>query len=333
MVFKSRKFTLLSLSLLTLTGFIASSCNQVPAVDPGVPEDPQTEIKTYSITRDDALTVDEIVGSDVVLPENYTLQIVDTSYLKNIDNKLFAKKVGTTQVKVFENDSSLFYTFNLKVEDYEELTTDAFSRGGSFGGILIDVMADRHLSKGQKFSYNISVDDVTNNDQDLSVAMSNPAVATDVIINGSHYINCLSVGDTIMKIYNADGNLIFRDVVKVRYAAKTKNEATYFLLRQDYWLGVGGFDGIYGSTRIYFLDDGTGFMTGSDVGISFGQLTFTYSFDETRQDEDFLAFNIIDFQGTDFTFTYLQMFRCGDQLLTYIRSGSLLEMYVPKSNK
>jgi len=184
-------------------------------------------------------------------------------------------------------------------ERYEGLTPDMdgcseiSSSGVSSEGFLTEILSDRFL--GEDKSY-VCYFESSLADKSLRVVSTNEGHATieqSESKKSKFTINTHSAGDTVLKIYNADDELVFRKIVRVRpvYSSKTILNCLY---NAEYYRTLKDYEDYIGSWRCSFYEGDEGAecaLKGSDDADTNVNLTASLSFKEYYSPTDCYIFD------------------------------------------
>lgn len=224
--------------------------------------------------------------------------------------------------------------------DWDE--KDYVSKGGSYGGYFSDVNVERKLCTDTTYDFMFESSHAT--DKSYVVKSTNSSIGEVVRREGDNKnfdIKCKAQGDIILTIENADGILVYRNIVRVRNAIKTDDMNTYlrnvdrFETPQEYAVYFGTY-----KMSFDFLDefDGKfcGILKGGDDYDPNVNKIFTIEFDTLLPDRDCYSYKLTEiYTETQLTFIeYLNISRAGDWMYLYedetVGTGGLLTMLVPK---
>ena len=171
-----------------------------------------------------------------------------------------------------------------QVEDsIVELQTNPVNKISSTG-VLIDIAVNRWL-----FSFS------SQTDQTARIENSNPE-NIEISLKESSGINALTfkakkAGDTILQIYDSDGVLKYRNVIKARNKI-AEDKLTDFLINVDHFQAVG----LNGESSLTFLSSKSAVFSGFDGGQDLGNINFTYKFSgNSSNSDDEYEFTITEF--------------------------------------
>ena len=157
-------------------------------------------------------------------------------------------------------------------EPIVELTTDPVSRC-TISDILIDINVGRWLCVGIEYTGSVSFSDLV--DQTATIESSHPDII-EISINSSNNkitFNPKKAGDTILKIYDKDGVLRYRNVIKARNKIE-QDDITDYMINVDHFKSYG----INGDSKITFLSSSNGVFSGFDSTTNLGNINFSYEF-------------------------------------------------------
>lgn len=224
--------------------------------------------------------------------------------------------------------------------DWDE--KDYLCKGGSYGGYFADVNVNRMLCVGTDYDFAFESSHAI--DKSYTVKSTNNDIAEPVKRAGNEKIfdlKCKSQGDIILTIENADGILVYRNIIRVRNAIKL-DEMDSYLYSIDRFDVPEEFAIYFGEYKLSFnyLDefDGKfcGTLKGDDAYDSNVYIIFTMEFDEVLPDRDSYSYKLTEiYTETQLTFVgYLNISRAGDWIYLYedeeLGTGGLLTMLVPR---
>ena len=223
--------------------------------------------------------------------------------------------------------------------DWDE--KDYICKGGSYSGYFADVNVERKVCVGS--SYDFSFESSHASDKSYSVFSTDVSIAEPVKRPGSDKVfalNCKKQGDIILTIENADGILVYRNIIRVRNAIKVDEMDTY-LSSADKFVIPQAYQQFLGTYRLSFdfFDeyDGKlcGTLKGGDDYDSNVFIVFSLQYETFLEVGDFYSYKLDTLSSTSqLTYIgYLNISRAGDWLYLYEDevkgSGSLLAMFIP----
>ena len=180
-----------------------------------------------------------------------------------------------------------------QVEDsIVELQTNPVNKISSTG-VLIDIAVNRWLCVGVEYTGTFSFSSQT--DQTARIENSNPE-NIEISLKESSGINALTfkakkAGDTILQIYDSDGVLKYRNVIKARNKI-AEDKLTDFLINVDHFQAVG----LNGESSLTFLSSKSAVFSGFDGDQDLGNINFTYKFSgNSSNSDDEYEFTITEF--------------------------------------
>lgn len=180
-----------------------------------------------------------------------------------------------------------------QIEDsFVELETNPVNKISSTG-VLIDIAINRWLCVGVEYTGSFSFSSQT--DQTATIENSNPE-NIEITLKAGSSINALTfkpkkAGDTILQIYDSDGVLKYRNVIKARNKID-EDKITDFLVDVDHFQAVG----VNGESSLTFLSSKSAVFSGYDSGVDLGNINFTYKFSGSSSNtDDEYEFTITDF--------------------------------------
>lgn len=156
-------------------------------------------------------------------------------------------------------------------------TADQVNTGISQGGSLIDIAIGKPLCKGITYTISFSFSDATLLLEGSRVECSNNGVmeVEATATKGSYNLNCLLAGESILKIYDAEGVLHYRDRITVRRKLEVKELDEFMVNTVDHFES----SGYNGKANITFVGDGSGIYSGHDGSTVFTEpIEFTYEY-------------------------------------------------------
>ena len=323
------KLSLLAFSLITGTLIIPTvSCREggnITVIE-----------KNYALPQYGSITLSQLASDlDIVINENDILTSSDTRIASVVGNKIFASRVGTSEIEIqneFGNTTTRI-TFNVtELKEYDPNEVSYINRG-SAGGILIDLGVNRHLSEGLEYQFNFYTNSTSASEIQVTIDDNSILEYRFDYNNGNQYFVCKGVGRTRVQMFDKDANLVYRNLVTIVAPYETPEELEFCLSQYDYWGGLGYSDGtlVKDSTRANFYS-GSGTMVGTDSGVDFGTISFNYNYVPEESNDDIAYFDLTNVVGaTSFNLDYFTLFTSGDQVLFYTTNG-LFDIYVPKMN-
>lgn len=208
--------------------------------------------------------------------------------------------------------------------DFDE--KDYICQGGSYGGFFLDVNVGRYLASGSEYEFifrsSYSVD------TSYTINISKPQLAEYQMITSDSFnlITKNATGDFILKIENAKGLLVYRNVIRVRkpYTPEEMGEALYNV---DKYVTPSGYGGYLGDFRLSFTSANPieGSLTGGDDYEQDIRITFSMTFDEYIPAYDAYGFVVTEISSSaSYTkLTYINVARCLDSIYLYDSNGLL----------
>ena len=218
---------------------------------------------------------------------------------------------------------------NYEITDYgtvEFKDKDAIQQSGSYGETFSDIGVGRYLANDTSYLFSYESSNVN---PAFEIFISNPNLATATMEEGSNKNFTIktanAIGDFILKIEDADGMLVYRNIVHVRrsYTAEYMPQRLYNV---DYYGSLEILASIYGSWRLTFTDykDGlVGTFSGGDDYEQNVSVTFSATYDSYVAYYDAYLFNIT-ITKTNAKQTNIVAFlvaRCADYLYMYVEDG------------
>lgn len=217
---------------------------------------------------------------------------------------------------------------------------DYVCKGGSYGGFFAEINIERQLCVDSQ--YDFVFESSLSRSKEFTVKSSNTDIAEavkDSTVRG-FYLNTKAQGDLILTIENADGVLVYRNIVRVRNAISLDDMDKY-LQKIDKFVTPTEYARYYGSYRLTFefseeLEGKlVGTLKGGDDYDPNVTIMFTMEFDMNLPDRDCYSYKLTTvYTATQLTFIeYLNITRCGDWMYMYEDevkgTGGLLTMLVP----
>lgn len=202
------------------------------------------------------------------------------------------------------NDASTSSTNS--IISYSEIdfnSEEAIQKSCSISGALLDIDIGRWLCQGLTYSCTVSTD-LT--DQNITFSSSNTDVLEVTLVENSINqltLNAVQVGDSILRVFNAEGVLVYRNIVRVR-PKKTVDEMFDYLVEVDHFQAY-GFNGDASITFTEVVENGdskqiNGIYAGYDGSTYLGSITFEaeYAGTSSTGDSDEYCFNVLTWENT-----------------------------------
>lgn len=160
---------------------------------------------------------------------------------------------------------------------------DYISGNGSYGEFFLDINVGRYLANDTKYEFKFSSSYTVDKSYTISISKKGLASYTiDETDSDVFYITTShGVGDFILKLENARGELVYRNVVHVR-KAYAKEEMAKALFKVDRYDTPKGYGAYLGEWRLSFISSNP--MTGSFAGGDDQDAGVSISFTTTYQD-------------------------------------------------
>lgn len=221
-------------------------------------------------------------------------------------------------------DATDYPTIDFKEEDY-------ICSNGSYGGTFLDVNVGRYLcdSTTYEFIYNSSY----MVDQSFTVKCSPSALATAEVVSENKFnlITNEHTGDFILKVENAQGLLVYRNVIHVRKAVALDDIGNE-LFKKDVYKTDPSLSAYIGSWRLSFtsISPITGAISGGDDMEQGVNITFELTYQETDEYFDCYVYKAKTLSSTasQTVVSEVMLARCLDFIYIYEDSG-LLTMLRP----
>ena len=293
---------------------------------------------TYYITETDAVEISSILNTlklDVENEEELTFSSSNNNVATIVGDRIFGNEVGHSVLSVNSATSTL-YTVNLDVVSYTKLDPVERVSSGTVGDGLIDLSVTPYLTKNEECVISLIPKD--SKDLPIQVRSSNPTVfESSINSNGKNVLIPHNVGESTLEIYGATGSLLYRQNLTVVPALETEEDYLYTLSKYDYWTGLGGYDGQAGSTRVTFLNNGSGILSSQSNCIEpFDPITFTIKKDEvsTLPFPNMVSFSVNNVESTTtWVLDTLAVFTHGREIIFYNSEGNSIDFYSPQMNK
>ena len=221
---------------------------------------------------------------------------------------------------------------------YEEIDITPISEGGTPNGRLVDIRVNAFCRNDFEYDCSFKTDLA---DKSLTFKTSDPNVITvkeEKTTDENFTLVTHNPGNAVLTVYNANDMIVFRNVVRVRPAIAPED-------MEEYLFNVDSFQSIYNTTMManYELtftsvSDGenpaTAYFAGSDEVDQGAQYTFSYTYSEYIEANDFYQYSITMISSNVATeLLCFNISSTGDMLMIYYDSGdgqgSLLTMLVP----
>lgn len=205
--------------------------------------------------------------------------------------------------------------------------SDYICKGGSYGGFFTEVNIGRALVTETKYEFSLSA---SGSDKTINIKLSNNNLGSVRMKNNSksHFFleTNKNYGDLIMTIENARGELVYRNLIKIRKAV-TNEEMGQVLYNKDIYKTSSDLLGMYGDWRLGFteIDPIKGTISGGDEKESNVTITFTIEFVEYQEFRDCNLYNVSEISSTakETKITALLITRAADTIYVYDKEGLL----------
>ena len=213
--------------------------------------------------------------------------------------------------------------------DFSE--ADYICTGGSYGGQFAEVNVGRYLADSTTYEFRYESSYSADPSYTIRIAPEALATATTVDTTKFNIATNEHTGDFILKIENALGELVYRNVVHVRKAIPQEDMAR-MLYNSSNFKSMKDYERFYGSWRMSFTaqDPLTGAISGGDDLEQNVKITFTLKFEEMSDYYDTYIYtvNTVSTNATQTEITTIMFARCLDWVYVYEESG-LLTMLRP----
>lgn len=188
---------------------------------------------------------------------------------------------------------------------FNGITIDnAYQGGCKIGGVLMDLSVGAWIVAGDVNVFTIEMNDMA--DQSFSVDIGDPSIAkyekreTDGQV--THCLIGLKTGGTIIKIYNADGDLVYREALNCRVPIKDNKTIFDKLAEADYWYGAFSAAMKMEYRLLFSLDEESGLYSSCSLsmkepGHDYGVSEFKINLDSATESH-FDAFHTMDYTVT-----------------------------------
>ncbi|MCQ2801979.1 MAG: hypothetical protein MJ222_05095 [Bacilli bacterium] len=224
--------------------------------------------------------------------------------------------------------------------DWDE--KDYICKGGSYGGYFSDVNVERMLCVDTSYEFMFESSHAT--DKSFTIVSTNPNIANWVKREDNpkmFNLDCKAQGDIILTIENADGILVYRNIIRVRNAIATDKMNDYlrsvdrFETPREYVAYLGDYKMSFDYLE-EFDNKFAGILKGGDDYDSNVNIIFTLEYEEDLPERDCYLYKLTTlYTETSLTYIgYLDIARAGDWLYMYedetLGTGGLLAMFVPR---
>lgn len=195
----------------------------------------------------------------------------------------------------------------------------------SISGSLIDACIDFVFTVGESYRGTIDFGSAIS-EEGARIETTANGVCEASIEGGNVTFTGIHAGETILRIYDADGFLYFRQRLTFHNALEDFAALTDFIVNEvDHYESV-----MVQGLEFYFLSDSSGFVSGHDQGIIIDPaINFTYHFDAIVGDEFHLVIDQWQNQSAvQFTVVDIYITRTG-YACHPMASGGVLDYFVP----
>ena len=217
-----------------------------------------------------------------------------------------------------------------KITDYGTLEfadADYICKGGSYGGFFAEVNVGRAIAHST--TYEFVFESSYSSDKSFEITVSNPRLAAANKTGEREFTiaTAEAIGDFILKIENAQGILVYRNVIHVK-RSYTPEYMPNRLFNIDYFQSAKEYERWYGSWRLSFTgyEDGlVGSLTGGDELEQNVTISFSATYGEFVEGADAYLFNVTTISTTakQTEVIYFLITRCSDSMYVYEDSGLL----------
>lgn len=219
-----------------------------------------------------------------------------------------------------------------EITDYgtvEFKSKDYIQKGGNYGETFADVAVGRYVANDSTYLFSYTSSNVN---PAFEIFISNPNLATATMEEGSTtnftITTANAIGDFILKIEDADGMLVYRNVIHVRrkYTAEYMPQRLYNI---DFFASPEDYAAYIGSWRLtvteFSTTDFTATLTGGDDYEQNVSISFTATYDTYVPYFDGYSFTIKTTKSTAklTVLTGLVVARCSDYMYIYVEDGLL----------
>lgn len=239
-----------------------------------------------------------------------------------------------------ETETSISESVSIDEEDHTELPelsdiTSNISVSGS--GYLNDITVGMSLATNSDYGIAFTVNN--NPTGVINVYTDNPNVLTvEQSESGTSWtLKTHKAGKSHLIIEDGDTIVHYRKLVTVKKKL-TEEEVSDLLYDVDHWATNANFAYFTGNTTIVFMENGTGYMNGTESGgVTLNNESFTYEYDATYTDtaedaEHWFIYKVSNWNETQFVFDYFAVWNTGDWLHAHTRN-SLLGVYAPANEE
>lgn len=221
---------------------------------------------------------------------------------------------------------------NYEITDYgtvEFKSKDFIQKGGSYGETFADVSVGRYIANESTYLFSYTSNNVNSA---FEIIISNTNLATAKMEEGSTtnftITTANAIGDFILMIEDADGMLVYRNVIHVRrkYTAEYMPQRLYNV---DYFASPEEYAAYIGSWRLTVTDfsktDLAGTLIGGDDYEQNVSISFTATYDTYIPYYDGYSFTIkiTNSNSKSTIITDFVVARCADYLYMYVEDGLL----------
>jgi len=170
--------------------------------------------------------------------------------------------------------------------------------GMSAGGTLIDIAVGKPLCIGIDYTFSFRYSDTTTIIKDSVATTSDNGVLSikATSTDGSYILTGNKEGESILKIYDGEGILHYRNLITVRHKILKDDLDEFMVNTVDHFVS----SGYNGKANITFIGDGAGLYSGYDGTTKFVepiQFTYEYTGVSTSSDDEY-CFTVTSFPNT-----------------------------------
>lgn len=203
---------------------------------------------------------------------------------------------------------------------------DRIISGGSYGGYFIEVNNERYLADNTTYQFIYQSSYYADPNFTVTVAPEALATVETVDMTKFNLITNEHTGDFLLKIENALGELVYRNVVHVRKAVP-QDDVARMMVATDKFKSVKEIEVFTGSWRLSFTTESplTGALNGGDELEQGVKISFTLTYVETDSYFDCYVYNVktLETNASQTNLTEIMIARCLDYVYVYDSNGIL----------
>jgi len=216
------------------------------------------------------------------------------------------------------------------IENWDE--KDEIQKGGSYGGYFTEIAVHRQLTYGNEYVLTFESSHAT--DKSFTVASSVPGVASvsvDAKIAKNINLKVRNYGDTILTIEDADGMLVYRNIIRVRHPV-SKEKMGEALYKIDSFKSPAELEAYFGRYTYVCENKKTlaGTLSGYDDYEPTKQTyTIMLKYENYIKEIDCYAYEVVTLSSTSTvtTLAYFDIARALDVIYVYASDGLLCFLY------